>query len=136
MGNVNIKFYGFNEITKNLDKSKEVLASAVENAMRKSIEAPKAEMLNFMAQHKRSGKTVESWSEEITNTNNVIRAEVGFLATKANGYQGLPAIFLNLGGLRNKPYYFIDNAVSNNMDKIKEAQIEAIQEVFKQCGLS
>ena len=134
--NISIKFYGFDEIAKNLDKSKELLSKALEEAMKKSIEAPKADMLNFMAQHKRTVRTAESWTETIKNENNIIRVDIGFLATAANKYQGLPAIFLNLGGLRNPPYHFIDNAVNNNIDKIKEAQITAIREVFKKCGIS
>ena len=134
--NIEIKFYGFDEIAKNLTKSKELLTTAVEEAMQKSIEAPKADMLNFMEQHKKTGRTAESWTETIKNENNVVRVDIGFLATPANKYQGLPAIFLNLGGLRNPPYHFIDNAVNNNIDKIKEAQITAIREVFGKCGIN
>lgn len=134
--NIEINFYGFDEIAKNLTKSKELLATAVEEAMKKSIEAPKADMLNFMEQHTKTGRTAESWTETIKNENNVVRVDIGFLATPANKYQGLPAIFLNLGGLRNPPYHFIDNAVNNNIDKIKEAQITAIREVFEKCGIS
>ena len=134
--NIGIKFYGFDEIAKNLTKSKELLATALEEAMKKSIEAPKADILNFMAQHKRTGHTAESWTETIKNENNIIRVDIGFLTTAGNKYQGLPAIFLNLGGLRNPPYYFIDNAMNNNIDKIKEAQITAIREVFEKCGIS
>ena len=140
--NIEINFYGFDEIAENLTKSKELLATAVEEAMKKSIEAPKADMLNFMEQHtkteqhKKTGHTIESWTESIKNENNIVRVDIGFLATPANKYQGLPAIFLNHGGLRNDPYYFIDNAVNNNIDKIKEAQITAIREVFKKCGIS
>lgn len=134
--NLSVKFYGFDEIVKNLDKSNQLLSTAVEEAMKKSIEAPKADMLNFIAQHKRTGHTEESWTESIENENNIIRVDIGFLATAGNKYRGLPAIFLNLGGLRNQPYYFIDNAVKNNEDRIKQAQIEAIRETFRKCGIN
>ncbi len=132
----NIEFYGFEEVAKNLDKSRAEIESAVIESLKKSIEAPKQEMLSFMSQHRRTGRTEQSWTENIENNNGIIKMEIGFLAYSGNKFMGLPAIFLNLGGLHTRPYYFIDNAVNHNIDKMKQAQIDTLREVFEKCGIS
>lgn len=92
------------------------------------MQIPADEMLAFIRQHHYSGRTESSFefSDPVIKKNSVV-AELGFKVSKG----GLPAIFLNLGGLHNQPYFFIQKAVDNNIDKIKNIQVEALREVIK-----
>lgn len=127
-----IQFYGYDEILTALMLSKEKLTKAVAESIKESIQIPKQDMLDFMSKHKYSGKTYESWKESVEANGTVVSVDFGFSIKDG----GLPAIFLNLGGLRNPPYYFIDNAINHNLDRIKNKQIETLKEVFKECGIN
>ena len=101
--------------------------------MKQSAKIPADEMLNFIKQHHYTGMTENSFemSEPIikkTNKGTQVVMELGFKASKG----GLGAIFLNLGGMHNQPYFFIKNAVDNNVDRIAKAQDEALKRAIKE----
>lgn len=127
-GKAKIDFYGFDELLKKLEKAGANVNEEIINALKVSSEKPKQEMINFMTKHKRTGNTLNSWEEEIKENKNIIKFEMGFNASKG----GLPAIFLNVGTPRIQPYFFIDNAVNNNLDEIKKAQEQALLKSFKE----
>lgn len=127
-GKTRVEFFGSAEILQKLEKAGANLDKVVIEAIRKGNEKPKRDMLDFIKRHRRTGITEASWVEEIEKGNDgVIYSRIGFSARKG----GLPAIFLNLGGLHNEPYFFIDRAVEDNIDEIARIQREALMEAFK-----
>ena len=97
------------------------------DALQKSVEKPKEEMLQYIRQHKLTGQTEESFTTEIKHEGNKIYLKVGF--DIKNG--GIAAIFLNYGTPKIAPSFFIDNAIDHNIDEIKRAQLQALNEAFE-----
>lgn len=127
MGRGKIEFFGSSELLKKLEAAGANVEQCVIDALHKSVEKPKAEMLEYIRQHKHSGATEESFSEEIKKEGDKVFVKVGFDIKKG----GLPAVFLNYGTPRIAPSFFVDNAIDNNIDEIKRAQIDALNKAFK-----
>lgn len=127
-GKTRVEFFGGSDILQRLEKAGANLEEAIIKAIQRGNEKPKKEMLSFIKYHRRTGITEDSWVEEIEqDKNGVIFSRIGFSARKG----GIPAIFLNLGGLHTAPTFFIDKAVEDNIDEIKREQEKALQEAFK-----
>lgn len=128
-GKTRVEFYGGADLLQRLEKAGADLEKEIVNAIKRGNEKPKKEMLSFIQAHRATGVTEESWVEEIERENDgVIFSRIGFSVRKG----GIASIFLNLGGLRNPPTYFIDKAVENNIDEIKREQERALREAFKE----
>lgn len=127
-GKSKIDFYGTSEFLQKLEKAGGNVEKAIVNALKKSAEKPKQQMLEYMHQHKLSGATMKSFTEEIKSEGDKIYMKVGFDIKKG----GLPAVFLNYGTPRIAPSFFIDNAIENNLDEIKRVQLEALNNAFKE----
>ena len=128
-GKSKIEFFGSTELLKKLEEAGGNVEEAITTAIRKSAVKPSNEMLGFIRGHKRSGRTEDSFTEEIKSKDGVITAEFGFSVRKG----GLAAIFWNVGTIRQAPkaHWFIDNAVENNIDEIIKAQNDALMRSFK-----
>lgn len=126
-GKAKIDFYGSSELLKKLEKAGANVEQCIVDALQKSVEKPKAEMLDYIRQHKLTGQTEDSFETEIKHEGNKVYLKVGFDIKKG----GIAAVFLNYGTPKIKPSFFIDNAIENNIDDIKRAQIEALNEAFK-----
>ena len=124
-----IEFYGSSEIIKQLESAGADVEKEIINAIRKSAVKPSNEMLGFIRQHKRSGRTEDSFTEEIKSKDGIITAEFGFSVRKG----GLAAIFHEYGTPRKAPpaSYFISNAIDNNIDEIIAEQNKALLNSFK-----
>lgn len=124
-----VEFYGSTDLIKKLERAGANVEKEIINALHKSIQKPKEEMIEFMQSKpkNKTGRTVSSWVEEIKEENGQIIMEAGFSTKKG----GVASIFWNLGTPYRKPTFFIDNAVENNVDEIKRIQEEALKEAFK-----
>ena len=129
-GKSKIEFFGSTELLKKLEEAGGNVEEAIITAIRKSAVKPSNEMLGFIRQHKHSGRTEDSFTEEIKSKDGVITAEFGFSVRKG----GLPALFHNLGTPRKAPpaSWFIDNAVESNIDEIIAEQNKALLESFRE----
>lgn len=125
-----IEFYGSSEILKQLEQVGANVEEEIIKAIRKSAVKPSNEMLSYIRRHRRSGRTENSFTEEIKSKDGVISAEFGFSVRKG----GLPALFHNLGTPRKAPpaSWFIDNAVENSIDEIIAEQNKALMESFRE----
>lgn len=128
-GKSKIEFYGSAELLKKLEEAGGNVEEAIITAIRKSAVKPSNEMLGFIRQHKHSGRTEDSFTEEIKSKDGVITAEFGFSVRKG----GLAAIFHEYGTPRKAPpaSYFISNAIDNNIDEIIKEQNEALMKSFR-----
>ena len=128
-GKSKIEFFGSAEILKKLEEAGADIEKEIVSAIRKSAVKPSNEMLGFIRQHRRSGRTEDSFTEEIKSKDGVITAEFGFSVRKG----GLAAIFHECGTPRRAPAasFFISNAVDNSIDEIIAEQNKALLESFK-----
>lgn len=126
-GNI-IEMYGVSELLKSIEEAGGKVDEAVTKAVDKSLEIVGADMQDFMAQHKLTGETYASY-EHISASieNNTVKAMVGYDAK--NG--GLPAIFLDVGTPKQKPYFFRYYAVENNRAAIEKIQQETLNEILR-----
>lgn len=124
-----IEFFGTAELLKKLEKAGANLEKEIANALSRSIQKPKDDMINFMQtkpEHK-TGRTVNSWTETIEEKNGVIYMTAGFSVRKG----GIASIFWNLGTPYRTPTFFVDKAVEENIDEIKKIQLETLNKAFK-----
>lgn len=125
-----IEFFGTAELLKKLEKAGANLEKEIANALSRSIQKPKEDMINFMQtkpEHK-TGRTVNSWTETIEEKDGVIYMEAGFSVRKG----GIASIFWNLGTPYRTPTFFVDKAVEENIDEIKKIQLETLNKAFKE----
>lgn len=127
-GKARIDFYGSSELLKKLERAGANVEKCIVDALQKSVEKPKQEMLDYIRQHKLTGQTEDSFTTEIKHEKNNVYLKVGFDIKKG----GIAAIFLNYGTPKIAPSWFIDNAVENNLDEIKRAQIDALNKAFEE----
>lgn len=129
-GKTKMEFFGTAELLQKIEKASGNVEKAIIKSLELSIELPKKDMLDFMSRHKLTGDTYNSFTiEPIEEKDGIIKCKFGFSISKG----GLPALFLNLG-VPNKiePSFFIDRAVADNMDEIKNIQLKALEEIFKE----
>lgn len=125
-----IEFFGTAELLKKLEKAGANLEKEIANALSRSIQKPKDDMINFMQttpEHK-TGRTVNSWTETIEEKDGVIYMEAGFSVRKG----GIASIFWNLGTPYRTPTFFVDKAVEENIDEIKKIQLETLNKAFRE----
>lgn len=127
-GKTHVDFYGGDELLRKIEKAGGNVEQALIKAMKRSLEKPKQEMMDFIKQHRLTGVTEDSFVEEIEIKDGIITARIGFSVRKG----GLPAIFLNVGTPKMPPTYFIDNAVEQNMDFIYKEQKLALEDAFRE----
>lgn len=125
-----VQFYGSSELIKKLEKAGANIEKEIINALHKSIQKPKEEMISFMqtSPERKTGRTINSWVEEIKSENGQIIMEAGFSTRKG----GIASIFWNLGTPYRTPTFFVDKAVEENVDEIKRIQEEALRAAFKE----
>lgn len=125
-----VQFYGSSELIKKLEKAGANIEKEIVNALHKSIQKPKEEMISFMqtSPERKTGRTINSWVEEIKSENGQIIMEAGFSTRKG----GIASIFWNLGTPYRTPTFFVDKAVEENVDEIKRIQEEALRAAFKE----
>jgi HK97 gp10 family phage protein len=126
-GNI-IEMYGVSELLKSIEEAGGKVDEAVTKAVDKSLEIVGEDMQRFMSQHKLTGETYASLEHiKASIKNNTVKAMIGYDAK--NG--GLPAIFLDVGTPKMKPYFFRYYAVENNRAKIEEIQNETLIEILR-----
>lgn len=123
-----VEMYG----TADLLKSIEAAGGKVDEAVRKAVDASLKivgdDMQAFMSQHIETGDTVASYEHIAASIKgNSVEAMVGY--DSKNG--GLPAIFLDVGTPKQKPYFFRYYAVENNRQKIEQIQRDTLTEILE-----
>lgn len=136
-----MEFYGTEELMNKLANLGGNVEEVVAKALQAGAQIPYNEMKEFASQHVDTGDMLRSL--EITEPeikNGKVKIKVGFNIKKG----GLPALFLNYGTPTHSgrnghgkitgitPSFFIDKAFENNVDKIKELQLEAINNAIKE----
>lgn len=134
-GNARIDYYGTDELIQKLDRAGANVIEELAKALRESAKRPKEEMLNFIKEHRKTGATEESFTEELvpSEKKGLISYKIGF--NLDGDKPGLPALFLNYGTPFQEPYFFIDKAIANNLDEIKRVQEETLTKALEEIKL-
>jgi hypothetical protein len=123
-----IEMYGVSEMLKAIEDAGGKADEALKIAVDKSLEIVGNDMQNFMSRHKETGETMSSYEQiHAESDGKTVKAEVGYDVRKG----GLPAIFLDVGTPKEKPYFFRYYAVENNRKRIEEIQREALAEILR-----
>lgn len=126
-GNI-VEMYGVSELLKSLEKAGGKVDEACKKAVDNSLEYVGMKMQLFMMGHKVSGDTYASYEQIMASVKgNSVTAMVGY--NSKNG--GLPAIFLDVGTPKQKPYFFRYYAVENSKKQIEEIQRYTLEEILK-----
>ena len=125
-----LEMYGVSDLLKKIENAGGNVENAVKKAVDESLKIVGADMQKFMAGHKLTGDTMESYEQTPAQVGKggLIEAEVGYNAKKG----GLPAIFLDVGTPKMKPYFFRYYAVENNRKRIEDIQQQALNDILKE----
>ena len=135
-----IELYGVSELLKQIEAAGGKVDEAVKKTVNASLKVVGDDMQNFMSGHKLSGDTYESF--EIIPATNSDTVKVGRETyrvksgvTGSVGYNikegGLPAIFLDVGTPKQRPYFFRYYAVNNNTKRLAEIQRATLNEILE-----
>ncbi len=126
-GNI-VEMYGVSDLLKKIEAVGGKVDEAVKKAVDNSLEQVGMKMQLFMIGHKESGETYASY-EQISASikGNSVEAMVGY--NSKNG--GLPAIFLDVGTPKQKPYFFRYYAVENSRQQIEKIQRDTLNEILE-----
>lgn len=123
-----VNFVGGAELLKKIEAAGGRVDEAVKKCVDNSLEQVAMKMQLFMQEHKHTGATYSSFEKEAAKANgNIVTGSVGYDAK--NG--GLPAIFLDVGTPKQKPYFFRYYAVNNSSAQIAEIQKATLNEILE-----
>ena len=120
--------YGVSDLLNKIEAAGGKVDEAVKKAVDNSLEQVGMKMQLFMLGHKESGETYASYEQIMAIIKgNKVEAQVGY--NVKNG--GLPAIFLDVGTPKQKPYFFRYYAVENSRKQIEEIQRATLNEILE-----
>ena len=123
-----VEMYGVSELLKKIEAAGGKVDEAVKKAVDNSLQIVGADMQNFMSGHKDTGDTYDSFEQIPASVKgNKVKANAGYNVKKG----GLPAIFLDVGTPKQKPWFFRYYAVENNRQRIEEVQRVALNEILE-----
>lgn len=126
-GNI-VEMYGVSDLLKKIEAAGGRVDEAVKKAVDNSLEQVGMKMQLFMLGHKESGETYSSYEQIMASIkDNKVEAMVGY--NVKNG--GLPAIFLDVGTPKQKPFFFRYYAVENSRKQIEEIQRATLNEILE-----
>lgn len=126
-GNI-VEMYGMSDLLKKIEAAGGKVDQAIKKAVDNSLEQVGMQMQLFMLGHKETGDTYSSYEQiKASIKGNSVEAMVGY--SVKNG--GLPAIFLDVGTPKQKPYFFRYYAVENSSKAIKEIQQATLNEILE-----
>lgn len=134
-----IEMYGVSDLLKKIEAAGGNVHAAVQKAVDRSLEQVGMKMQLFMLEHKDSGDTYQSFElipatpgsvkvgKETYNVKDGITGLVGYNSKKG----GLPAIFLDVGTPKLKPYFFRYYAIENSRKDLEKIQRDTLNEILE-----
>lgn len=134
-----LEMYGVSDLLKKIETAGGNVHAAVQKAVDNTLEQVGMKMQLFMLEHRDSGETYESFElipatagavkvgKETYNVNDGVTGLVGYNSKKG----GLPAIFLDVGTPKLKPYFFRYYAIENSRKEIEKIQRDTLNEILE-----
>lgn len=136
-----VEMYGVSELLKSIEKAGGKVDEACKKAVDNSLEYVGMRMQLFMMEHRETGETYASYEQQKASSGSAIKIDgvkyksKGSTVTGNVGYKvadgGLPAIFLDVGTPKRKPYFFRYYAVENSRQQIEEIQRATLNEILE-----
>ena len=124
-----VEMYGVSDLLQKIEKAGGNVNQACCKAVDNCLELVGMHMQLFMMDHKLTGETYASYEQIMASIkDNKVNAMVGY--NIKNG--GLPAIFLDVGTPKQKPYFFRYYAVENNNKEIQRIQRDTLNDILKE----
>lgn len=124
-----VEISGMSELLQKIEKAGGNINQACAKAVDNCLELVGMHMQLFMAEHKLTGDTYDSYEQIMASIkDNKVEAMVGY--NVKNG--GLPAIFLDVGTPKQKPYFFRYYAVENNQKEIRRIQKDTLNDILRE----
>lgn len=124
-----VEISGMDELLQKIEKAGGNVNKACAKAVDNCLELVGLHMQLFMAEHKQTGDTYDSYEQIMASIkDNKVEAMVGY--NVKNG--GLPAIFLDVGTPKQRPYFFRYYAVENNRKEIQRIQRDTLNDILKE----
>lgn len=123
-----IEMYGMQDLLKKIEKAGGNVNEAIKKCVDNSLEQVGLKMQLFMMEHRDTGDTYKSYMEQKGEIkNNIVTGRVAYDIKKG----GLPAIFLDVGTPKQKPYFFRYYAIENSRPQIEQIQRETLNEILR-----
>ena len=122
-----LEITGVSELLKKIEKAKGDAVPAVAEMAKKSLEVIGENANQFMAGHKMTGDTLESYEMHARIEGDMVKGVVGYDVKKG----GLPAIFLDVGTPTQKGYFWKYYAVENTRQQVKQIQQETLNKILE-----
>ena len=124
-----IEMYGVSDLLKSIEKAGGKVDEAVKKATDESLKQVGLKMQLFMMEHRDTGETYQSFEAvPVQIKNGSVTGMVGYNVKKG----GLPAIFLDVGTPKMKPYFFRYYAIENSRTQIEEIQRATLNEILEE----
>ncbi len=124
-----VEISGMSELLQKIEKAGGNVNQACAKAVDNCLELVGLHMQLFMAEHKLTGDTYDSYEQIMASIkDNKVEAMVGYNVKKG----GLPAIFLDVGTPKQKPYFFRYYAIENNQKEIQRIQRDTLNDILKE----
>ena len=124
--------YGVSEMLKSIEAAGGKVDAAVQKAVDASLKIVGDDMQAFMSSH---SPGVAGTGDTYASFERVAASIKGGSVVALVGYDvksgGLPAIFLDVGTPKQKPYFFRYYAVENNRKRIEEIQRATLNEILE-----
>lgn len=123
-----IDMYGTQDLLKKIEQAGGNVNEAVKKCVDNSLAQVGLKMQLFMMEHRDSGDTYESYKQTLGKIKDgVVNGVVGYVIKEG----GLPAIFLDVGTPKQKPYFFRYYAIENSRPQIEQIQRETLNEILR-----
>lgn len=128
-GGVSLDFYGFQELLEKITKVGGNLEDALSKSLQASAKPIENDLREFMNKHHKTGDTIGSFENihSVDRVGGYVYYKLGF--NKDNG--GLPALYLDVGTPTIKPSFFVYYAFTNNADRVKQEQEQALLKILE-----
>ena len=129
-GGVWLDFYGFEELLQKIIDAGGDLEDSLARSVKASAKPIANDLTGFMSKHVHTGDTMRSFENvhSVDRNRGFIHYKLGFNLDK----DGEPAIFFDLGAPTIKPTYFVYYAFTNNADRVKREQENALLEILEE----
>ena len=124
-----IDMYGTQDLLKKIEQAGGNVNEAIKKCVDNSLAQVGLKMQLFMMEHRKTGDTIDSYEQTLGKLKEgMVNGGVGYVIKKG----GLPAIFLDVGTPKQKPYFFRYYAIENSRTQIEQIQRETLNEILKE----